>query len=101
MTDMADTAAPPGQAQSIAAAEIRMEIRRYILEDILLGSGEALDDIASLSATGIIDSLGALELVAFLEAEFNIRIGDKDLVPANLDSVNGIVALVERKLAAQ
>lgn len=89
------------QDKAITDADVRLRIRRYILEDLMLGTAGDLDDSASLSKSGIIDSTGALELVAVLEESFGISIADKDLVPANLDSVDGIAALVERKLACQ
>lgn len=84
-------------AEEAIRADIRHRIRRYIIDNLLLGTAEELDDAASLTKGGIIDSTGTLELVAFLGEEFAIAITDKDLIPANLDSVDGMVALVERK----
>lgn len=81
--------------------QLRLAIRNYIIENLLLGTAEELDDAASLMESGIIDSTGAMELVTFLEEEFAIDIADKELIPANLDSVDGIVAMVERKLAGR
>ena len=43
---------------------------------------------------------GVLELVAFLEERFGITVQDQELVAANLDSVNGLVRFLERKLQA-
>lgn len=80
-------------------ADIRLRIRGYIIENLLLGTAEDLDDAASLTRSGIIDSTGTLELVAFLSEEFAVAITDKDLIPANLDSVDGMVGLVLRKSA--
>jgi acyl carrier protein len=48
----------------------------------------------SLFASGILDSLGVLELVAALEEEFGITIGDDDLVPDNFQSVDRLAAFV-------
>jgi acyl carrier protein len=64
------------------------------------------DDPSELSASqslidsGIIDSTGVLELVGFLEEQFDIRIEDDELVPENLDSIDNIVRFVGRKQAA-
>ena len=60
----------------------------------------ALDGTTSLIEAGVIDSTGVLELVGFLEEEFDIRIEDEDLVPENLDSIDNIIRFVERKRAA-
>ncbi len=48
---------------------------------------------------GILDSVGVLELVGYLEQTFGVQVDDTDLVPANLDSVDALVAFVERKRA--
>lgn len=49
----------------------------------------------------MIDSTGVLELVGFLEDSFEIRILDDELVPENLDTIDNIVAFVDRKRAAE
>lgn len=58
--------------------------------------GELADD-GSLLDLGIIDSTGVLELVGFLEETYGISVEDEELVPDNLDTVNNLVAFVERK----
>ena len=42
-------------------------------------------------------STGVLELVSFLEEQFQVKVEDEDLIPANLDSINAIVRYVEKK----
>ncbi|MEJ5349178.1 MAG: acyl carrier protein [Desulfosoma sp.] len=51
----------------------------------------------SLLRTGIVDSLGVLELVTHLAETYGIEITEEDLVPENFDSVKAICRLVERK----
>jgi len=43
------------------------------------------------------DSTGVLDLVAFIEESFSIRVEDEELMPENLDSVDRLVAFVEKK----
>jgi acyl carrier protein len=50
--------------------------------------------------TGMLDSLGILDLVHFLEAEFSIHISDEDLSPDNFQSLAAVVSFVEAKQAA-
>lgn len=77
------------------------EIRAFIAENFMFRDDTAgLDAAESLLDAGLIDSTGVLELVAFLEARYGIRIPDSDMVPANLDSVAGLVAYVARRLGA-
>lgn len=75
------------------------EIRNFIAENFLFREGRAsLGEDESLLEAGLIDSTGVLELVAFLEQRFGIRIPDADMVPENLDTVRGLVAYVDAKL---
>jgi acyl carrier protein len=56
-----------------------------------------LADDTSLLETGILDSLGLLRLVVFLEERFGISMGDTDLLPENFASVNAICAYVRAR----
>ena len=60
---------------------------------------EDLADNSSLLGQGIIDSVGILELVAFVEDAFGIWVGDSELVFENFESINVIQSYLERKLA--
>jgi acyl carrier protein len=51
----------------------------------------------SLLRTGLIDSLGILDVVAFLEKEFAITITDEELLPENFDSIRNISNFVQQK----
>lgn len=75
-------------------------VRQFIRENFYIGNPDALADNASLLDHGIIDSTGILEVVAFLEKSFAIRVDDADMVPENLDTIAGIVAYVDRKQRA-
>ena len=72
-------------------------IRRFI-EETFIVDGFADED--SFLRTGVIDSTGMMELVLFLEREFEIKIADTELLPRNLDSIARAAALVERKRVA-
>ena len=51
----------------------------------------------SLLDSGIIDSLGLVRLVVFLEERFGIGVGDTDLLPENFSSVNAICAYLRAR----
>jgi acyl carrier protein len=78
--------------------ETKKQIRTFIVENFLFGNADGLKDNTSFLEEGIIDSTGVLELVTFLEEEFNIKVADEDLVPENLDSINNVSAYLQRKL---
>jgi acyl carrier protein len=80
---------------------LRHDVREFIIENFLFGhSNNSLEDDESFLDTGIIDSTGVLQLVGYLEEHFGIAVGDGDVTPANLDSVNRVVAFVEARRAA-
>ncbi|AKU89854.1 acyl carrier protein [Vulgatibacter incomptus] len=73
---------------------VSSNIRSFISETFFV------DDFAdedSFLQTGIIDSTGMMELVAFLEQSFEIKITDAELIPDNLDSLANLCRFVERK----
>ncbi len=79
-------------------AEISRRIEEFIFESLLLGDRSRMpapED--SLIESGVIDSTGVLELIEFLEAEFDIRVADAETVPENLDSVARVAAFVDKK----
>jgi acyl carrier protein len=72
-------------------------IREFIVENFLFGDGSRLQDNTSFLQDGIIDSTGILELTAFLEKTFGIKVEDHELVPQNMDSLAQVAAFVDRK----
>ncbi len=74
------------------------KIRGFILENYLFTDDQSeLNNDDSFLDQGILDSTGILEIIFFIEDEFGIKIRDEEMVPENLDSVNRIVAFIERK----
>lgn len=76
---------------------IRESVRGFIAGNFYLPDAAKLDDDTSLVESGIVDSTGILEVLAFLEQTFAIQVADAEVVPANLDSIRNIVAFVGRK----
>jgi len=79
-------------------SETEEKVRGFVVENFLFGKDDGLQNDTSFLDGGIIDSTGILELVGFLEEEFSISIEDEELVPENLDSINNIIAYMEKKL---
>lgn len=81
--------------------QIKQSVKNYILENVLYGAGDdALSDEDSFLEKGIIDSTGILEIVSFIEEEFNITVQDEEMIPENLDSVNNLAKFVKEKIVA-
>ena len=77
---------------------VKDKVRGYILENYLFSDDpSALADGDSFLDKGIIDSTGILEVIYFLEDEFNVSVEDDEMIPENLDSVDNIVAFIGKK----
>ncbi len=81
--------------------QIRQDLRQFVIDNFLFGSGSGLKDDASFLENGIIDSTGVLELIAFLEDRFAIGLREHELTPENLDSIDRLTRLVEARLAVR
>lgn len=88
---------PPKEAQ----LDIHQSIRAFIAENFYVPEATPLADDTSLIESGVVDSTGVLEIVAFLERELGIAVPDGDIVPANLDSIGRIAAYAARTAAAR
>ena len=64
----------------------------YIKNDIMRNRNAKLADDDDLLSSGILDSLGILQLVAFIEKTFGIRIPDEDVIFDNFQSVSAMTA---------
>jgi acyl carrier protein len=81
--------------------DVEEMIRTYISENMLFSDdGYPYSDSASFLEEGIVDSMGILELVMFVEENFHITVEDEELVPDNFDSVGKLAAYVRAKSPA-
>jgi len=75
-------------------------LREFILENYLFTDDQSkLNNTDSFLDTGILDSMGILELIYFLEEELSTKTESAEMLPANLDSINNLLAFIERKAA--
>lgn len=90
---------PESRAPATPGAETLDQVRAFIRRRFPMAVTAGVTDEDSLLDSGIIDSLGILDLVAFLEKTYGIRIGDEELNPANFDSVAAVARFVATKKA--
>lgn len=69
-------------------------LKEYIREELMNGSNSELDEAENLLAAGIIDSLGILRLVSFVEEKFGIEVPDEDVTIDNFQSVKSMADYV-------
>jgi acyl carrier protein len=78
--------------------QVEEMIRTYIAENMLFSdNGYPYSDGASFMEEGIVDSMGILELVMFVEESFGTTVEDGEIVPDNFDSVSKLAAYVRTK----
>jgi len=77
--------------------EVTAVVREFIAR---LSGRPGIEDDRSLISGGVLDSVAAVQMVDFVERTFHVEVTDEDLELANFDSVRGLAALVNRRLAA-
>jgi acyl carrier protein len=81
----------------LQTTEIEQEVRNFLTERFLFGDSGALNENVPLLGN-VIDSQGAIELVAFIQQRFNIEVQDEEVTIGNLTSVRSVTGLIENKL---
>jgi len=76
----------------------RKAVMTFLDEELLPASGvrkkPALDE--NLLDSGILDSLGIMKLLEYLERTFSISVDEEDLLPENFESINAIILLLQK-----
>jgi len=76
------------------ATGVKQTVRDFILRSVAI---KKLDDDDDLFASGIVNSLFAVQLMTFVEKTFAIEVDVDDLEIANFRSLNATTAFVLRK----
>ena len=73
-------------------------LRTFILSDVWLdGRPDDLGNDTPLLERGILDSLGILNLVSFIEDEWGVTVEDEELIPEHFGTISRIAQLIETK----
>lgn len=72
-------------------------VRDFIIENFLFGEENGLKDDTPFIESGVVDSTGILELVAFIEETFAITLEDQEYVPENLNSIANVSRFLQIK----
>jgi acyl carrier protein len=79
--------------------DIERDIRSFVIEHFLSGNASKLRADGSLLGD-VIDSMGVIALVSYLQEHFGITVEDDEVLPSNLDTIGNLVAYVSKKLGA-
>jgi len=77
--------------------ESKEKIKQYIQDDLRKGFPLDLDYETLLVEKAILNSILLIDLVLFLEREFDVRIHPSEVTRQNFKSINTIVELMEKK----
>ncbi len=72
-------------------------IRKFIIEHIPKARQLEIQDDEQLLENGLLDSLGILDVVTYLEEEFGISVSDDELTPDNFQSIRTMFVYVQQK----
>lgn len=77
---------------------IHQQIKQFIVENFLFSEDNgSLNGDTSFMDEGIVDSMGTLELILFVEETFQITVEDDEIEPDNFDSINNLYRYILRK----
>lgn len=78
--------------------EIKNKIKEYIVETAYV-SPEEVKDESLIFIEGLLDSMGFIMLISFIEETFDVKAKDSELLEDNFESVNAIAQFVKTKLS--
>jgi acyl carrier protein len=77
--------------------DVKTVVRKFLLDNFVMGDDVAIDDDASFMEGHILDSTGFIELITFLEETFGVKVEDEEILPENFDSLVSIEGYLRRK----
>ncbi len=79
---------------------MRETIRTFVSSNLnIFGDEVTFTDADNIFQSGLVSSLFAVQLIAFLEKQFGVRVTNEDMNIANFSSIDQMVAFVESKTA--
>jgi acyl carrier protein len=75
---------------------LNQELATFIEKNLIGDDKTKVNDATQLIEEGIVDSMGLMQIVAFIEERTGLRVSDDDVTPDNFETVAAIGALVDR-----
>jgi len=97
-----NTKAASGTNNTTEETDVLPRIHSFIAKTFPLARRRNITHNDNLLSGGVIDSLGVLEIVTFLQQEFSLEISDDELTPENFESIHSISQFVlQRQLSVR
>ncbi len=78
----------------------REAVRRFVRSSLVRKPEDRdIEDGDNIIAKGILDSLGIMKLINFVEEGFHLAVKDEDVIPDNFESIDAITSYVDRSLS--
>lgn len=77
--------------------QIQEKVKEFILKTSYISADQVMND-SLIFAEGIMDSMGFISIISFIEDDFSIETLDSELLETNFESINAISNYVYRKL---
>ncbi|MAU72729.1 MAG: hypothetical protein CML04_11605 [Pseudozobellia sp.] len=74
---------------------MKVTITNYIIEHITKQKVSGISEDEDLLGSGLVDSLGMMKLIAFIEKEYNLSIPSKDMTVENFMTIEQILNYIE------
>ncbi len=87
--------------ENMENTDIIGKINQFLTRTFPAARKQKITAETDLLESGVVDSLGVLELVTFLQQEFSLAVADEDLTPENFQSVRSIAAFVQHTMQLQ
>lgn len=73
-------------------------LREFIANNFLFSTEFPLNDADSFMEAGLLDSMGVLHIIFFLEENYHIKLADDEIIAENLDSIHNLKRFLDQKL---
>ena len=80
--------------------EVEQKLKHFIAAELMYAEDDDLSSDEPLLGSGIVDSLGIMRLVSYIEEEFGVVVPEEELVPDHFQTVSRLAAFVQRLQAA-
>ena len=77
--------------------QIQEKIRKFVIKTSYISDNQ-INNNSLIFNQGIMDSMGFISLISFLEDTFSIKASDNELLDTNFESIDAITDFVKRKL---
>lgn len=79
--------------------EVKSTVKQFIVNEFMHEHDlDVLRDEDSLIESGIVDSMGLVKLVSFLEKKYRIKIKEDELDIDNFNNINALTNFINKKL---